>query len=128
MFNIQNINPRKIFLIDGSGAFVTAFLLFIVIKKWNNYFGMPEQVVNILSLVAVVFGVYSICCFFLAGNQWKWLLRIIAIANFLYCCATAAIVLYYYPQLTVLAICYFVVEIAIISWLAYIELQLTKRV
>jgi hypothetical protein len=113
--------PKRLFLIDSLGAFVTAVLLYVVIRIFNPYFGMPVDKVKILSIIALIFCTYSMTCFFLLKNNWKPFLKIISIANLFYCCVTMALIIHYYPVLTTLGVIYFSGEILIISTLAFIE-------
>lgn len=113
--------PKRLFLIDAGGAFVTAVLLFAVLRIFHPYFGMPVDKINILSIIALLFCMYSMMCFFLLGNNWKPFLRIISIANLFYCCLTMALVIYYYPVLTALGVIYFSGELIIIGILVFLE-------
>lgn len=115
--------PKTLFLIDGLGAFVTAFFLFVILRRFNDYFGMPQKALVYLSLIAVVFCLYSITCFFFLRDNWKPFLRAISIANLLYCCLTISLVIRYFPKLTFLGLTYFLVEIMIVCGLVFIELK-----
>ena len=57
--------PQKLFLIDSLGAMLTAFFLFVVLKNFNEYFGMPQKILTYLSVIAAFFCIYSATCFFL---------------------------------------------------------------
>lgn len=119
------LNPQKLFLIDGLGALLTAFLIGVVLRMFVNTFGMPSKFLTILSVLACIFAVYSMCCYSLVGKKWRIFLRIIAIANLLYCLLTASLVVLLYQQLTILGVIYFVVEIFIIIAIVYFELSVS---
>lgn len=121
-FNKLILNPKKIFLIDGFGAFLTAFFLFIILTTFNKYFGMPVSTLNILCIIALAFSVYSFCCYFLVKNNWQPFLWAISIANLLYCCVTTGLVIYNYPGLTGLGISYFTIEIILVCGLVFLEI------
>lgn len=127
MGKLLALQPKTLFLIDGIGALVTAFLLFAVLKTFHEYFGMPECVLTWLSAIAVVFSIYSLTCSFLVKRNWKPFLVIIATANLLYCCLTTLLVVYYFPFLTILGVLYFLGEIAIICGLVFIELKILGK-
>ena len=78
------LKPKILFLIDGLGALLTAFFLFVILRTFNEYFGMLQTTLTYLSLIAVIFCLYSITCFFLLSDNWKPFLRVISIANLLY--------------------------------------------
>jgi len=119
-------NPKKLFLADGLGAFLTAFLLFVVLRKFNEYSIMPETILTYLSIIAVFIGIYSITCFKLLKENWTPFIIAISIANRLYCILTIGLLLVYQNTLTILGITYFIIEIVIIFGLAYIELEVAR--
>lgn len=122
------LKPKNIFLVDGTGAFVTAFLLFFVLRNFNHYFAVPPEVLLWLLAIATVFCLYSLSCFFLLKNNWKPFLKIIVTANLLYCCLTMGFVLYSYHTLTPLALVYFFAEIVIICILVFIEVKILRTI
>lgn len=117
------LKPKILFLIDSLGALVTAFFLFFILRTFHAHFGMPQTILIYLSIVAIVFCLYSITCFLFLNNNWQPFLRIISIANLLYCCLTIGLVLYYYQRLTVLGMTYFSIEIIVICMLVFVELK-----
>ena len=123
LFNKLILNPKRLFLIDSFGAFLTAFFLFAILRTFNEYFGMPKLTLDFLSIIALAFSVYSFCCFFLVSNNWHPFLRTISIANILYCCLTLGLVIYYYPLLTILGVTYFLIEIIIVVVLVFFEIN-----
>ena len=125
--NLNKIKPKQLFLIDGLGAFVSAFLLGIILVNFESFFGMPREVLYPLAIIPCVFAVYSFFCFFRIPEKWRSFLKIIAIANLLYCCLTMSLVIYFYSELTVLGLLYFVLELAIILFLVFIELKMASN-
>lgn len=122
-FTKLTLSTKGLFLIDGLGAFITSFFLFAILRTFNEYFGMPQKILSILSIIALLFCFYSVCCFFLVNKKWERFLQVIIIANIFYCFLTSALVLYYYPQLTVAGVIYFFLEILIICGLVFIEIN-----
>ncbi len=120
--------PKKLFLMDSIGALNTAFLLFVVLRNFNEYFGMPERILTYLSVIAVCFCIYSTICFFVIKANWTPFIKGISIANLLYCVLTISLVIFYNSQLTTIGIAYFLGEIAIICGLVYIELNVVKEI
>ena len=117
------LKPKILFLIDGLGALLTAFFLFVIFRTFNEYFGMPQTTLTYLSLIAVIFCLYSITCFFLLSDNWKPFLRVISIANLLYCILTLGLVIYNYQSVTLLGITYFLAEIIMICGVVFVELK-----
>jgi len=123
MINKLCLNPKRIFLIDGIGALLTVFFLVAILSTFNEYFGMPQKILTILSVIGLFFCIYSISCFFFIKNNWRLFLKVIIIANTLYCCLTIALVIYFYQQLTILGISYFILEIFVVLGLVAIEIK-----
>jgi hypothetical protein len=126
--NQLSSNPKILFLIDGTGAFITTFFLFVVLRTFNEYFGMPRTILTYLSCLALIFCGYSTACYFLLKKNWHPFLKAISIANLLYCCLTIGIVFYYYNNLTVLGITYFAAEIVVVCSLVFVELKALKQI
>jgi hypothetical protein len=107
--------PKAIFLVDGLGAFATASILFLVQWRFREHFGMPREIISLLSIIAFTFAVYSILCFLFLKRNWGIFLMAIVIANLLYCCLTIGLI-------------YFLAEIAVIVGLVFVELQILKLI
>ncbi|MFY7912315.1 MAG: hypothetical protein ACOVO2_22300, partial [Emticicia sp.] len=105
----------------------TAFLVGIVLRMFEDAFGMPQKHLCVLSILACIFAVYSMNCYFFVGKNWRTYLKIIAVANLMYCFLTAVLVMLLYQQITILGIIYFIGEILIILGLVYVELSVSSK-
>jgi len=120
--------PKTLFLVDSLGAMLTAFFLFVVLRNFNEYFGMPLSILTYLSVIAVVFWVYSTSCFFMLKDNFAPFIIIISSANLLYCILTIWLIMVYYPILTNMGILYFLVEILLVCGLVYLEIKVAVEV
>jgi hypothetical protein len=118
---------KTLFLIDSTGAFMTAFFLFVIMIQFNEYFGMHKAVLTYPSVIAFFFGIYSTACFLFLKGGWSPFIRFIGIANVLYCALTTGLLIKYYYALTIIGTIYFLSEIGIICVLGYIELKVATR-
>ncbi len=116
-------NPKRLFLVDGLGALLTALLLGVVLVRFEVLFGMPKTTLYLLSLIAIVYTIYSFCCCFFNFSNWRPYLKAIIIANILYCILTTWLVFYFFSLLTILGLVYFLLEIIVICFLIVIELR-----
>ncbi len=121
----HKLQPKTIFLIDGMGALVSAILLGLVLTKLETFFGLPKNVLHLLSGIALLLAVYSLSNAFMQNAKPSKRLKLIAVANLLYCLLTAVLLLIYYPKLTMFDVLYFIGELLIILSLAFIELSAT---
>ena len=118
---------KTIFLIDGLGAVTTALLLLTVLRVYEKYFGMPADILVLLSTIAFIFALYSFTCYlFIDKTSPRFLLPII-IANLTYCFLTLGLIVYNYDRLTYLGIAYFIVEIVIVYGLICFEYKIFKK-
>ena len=120
-------SPRTFFLMDSLGALVTAFFIFAILRTFKEYVEMPQKVLTILSIIAVMFSLYSITCYFLLTKNWQLFLRTISIANLLYCFLTMGLVIYYYQSLTILGLTYFLIEMVVFGGLIFVELKVSGK-
>jgi len=118
---------KYLFIIDAIGAAVTAYFIGIVLVKFDAYFGMPRQVLYVLATIALIFWVYSTCCYLFIKRNFKPFLKLIIFANLLYCCLTIALLFFYFKQLTILGFVYFIGEILVIVGLVLIEKRVCER-
>ncbi len=114
---------KTLFLTDSIGAFTTAFVLFVLVPRFNEYFGMPTTIATYLSIIAVLLCVYSAACYLFVSRGFSPFIRFIGIANLLYCAVTFGLLIKYNPSLTIIGKTYFLSEIAIICALSYTELN-----
>ncbi len=120
-------HPRKVFLADGVGALLSTVLLGIVLPAFQVFTGMPHSTLYLLAAGALLFSAYSMACFYFNPHRWRPYLTAIAIANSLYCLATASLVVYFYPVLTAVGVGYFVVELMVIGYLILVEIKVVLK-
>lgn len=131
MINQQSIisyfvkNPKTIFLVDSIGAFLSAFCLMIISRFYSNYFGINPSTLQLLTILPIIFCIYSACCYLLIKRSFKSFILIIAIANFLYCLITLMLMFTLYSELTILGVSYFVIELMIIALIISIEFKVS---
>ena len=98
-----------------------------LMRIFEDYIGMPDGILMILSGVAGVFCFYSMSCYLLVKHNWRKLLLTISIANVFYVCVTAGLAIYFHANLTILGAGYFIGEIVVVSLLVYIEAVVYNR-
>ena len=120
---VNFVNPKKLFLIDSLGALLSAFMLGIILVRFEDTFGMPQKVLYFLAFIACIFSVYSFLGFLGITKNWRPYMKIIAMANLVYCCFTMALVIFLFQKLTILGLTYFILEIIVVIMLVIIELK-----
>ena len=116
-------NPKILFLIDGLGALLSAFLYCIVLSNLIHVFGMPKQALNLFFLLALSYAVFSLSTYMRNVDNWQLYLKIIAIANLIHCVLTGFFLFYYSVSITGMGFLYFGAEILIVGGLAFYELK-----
>ena len=119
--------PRNVFLLDGIGALVSSLLLVVLLAPFESFFGMPTNYVYQLAIPAFVFAVYSIACYVFNPNNWQPFMKLIALANFIYCCVTFYLILKLFYRLTQFGVLYFLLEIAVIFMVIALEINTIRK-
>lgn len=119
---------KTLFLIDTLGALLTAIFLFVIMRHFSRYFGMPKTGLACLWTTAVCFCIYSAACFLFLKGPRVFFIRIIGAANLLYCVLLIGLLIKFRHLLTIIGTAYFLIEIAIISALGYLELNVAKEI
>lgn len=120
-------NPKSLILFDGFGALLSAFLLGVILIKFEHLFGMPPKALYVLAILPCFFAVYDFACYFLAKKNWSLFIKIIAALNLLYCCISIGYVFYHFQKLTILGHLYFVGELIIVLVLVFIEFKTASQ-
>ena len=111
--------PYQLFLVDSLGAFITAALTLLLTQF--KQIGMPHKILMWLAGVALLYSIYSFTCYRFKPVNWRPYLKIIMLANVLYCCATITLLYYFYETVTAWDLAYFISEIGIVCGVVYLE-------
>lgn len=117
---------QKILLADSAGAFLSAILL-VVVAQWPQVFGITRHIAYGLLPIPLVFSLYSLLSYRFGIRQWRIWLRIIAVANLLYCILTGYVIIEQWYTLTRWGVAYFLGEIGIILLLVMIEWRIAGQ-
>lgn len=120
------LQPKRIFLIDGIGAFLTMICLMGILTVFNAYFGMPDKWVRILLFISAAYFFFSLGCFGLVGHLWKTFLKVIILGNIFYCLLTMSLLGCFYSILTVFDFGFFILDILVVIFLVSVEYRLLK--
>ncbi len=127
MINQQTIisyfvkNPKAIFLTDSIGAFLSAFCLLIISIFYNDFFGIDPSTLQLITILPIIFCIYSASCFIFIKHSYRPFIQIIAIANLLYCLITLVFISYFFTSISILGLSYFILEIIVIAYIVYLE-------
>jgi len=122
-----NSNPKKLFLIDGLGATISAVLLGIVLTRLVSFIGIPESTLYFLAVIPSLFAIYDFYCYLKIENKIGIFLKTIGIANLVYCCLSVGLAIYHRATITHLGWMYVLIEVMIVGLLAYVEMKVAKR-
>ena len=116
-------SPRKLFLIDGMGAILSAFLLGVVLVKLERVFGIPSSTLYILASFPILFAIYDYYCYRMVDNNLSKFIKGIAAFNLFYYCLSIGFALHHYQEITYFGWSYMILEIIIVFTLAIVELR-----
>ncbi len=114
---------KKLFLLDGFGAILSALLLGIVLVKLEKYFGIPKTTLYVLATLPCFFAIYDFFCYFKIEKNLEKFLKPIAIVNILYCFLSIGLTSFHYKAVTYLGWIYIIGEVIIVLGIAIIELK-----
>ena len=118
--------PKKVFLIDGIGAIISAFMLGFVFVKIQHYIGIPKNILYFLAIIPCFLALYSFGCYYFFPKKWNLYLKIIAVLNLLYCFLTTSLLIILIEKTTFLGVAYFIIEIVILVTLIIFELKIAR--
>lgn len=121
-----NSYPKKIFLLDGIGAIMTAICLFSMEFVLNLELGMPKIWMRTLIVIAICLSIYSFSSYFITKENWTSILKILSIANLSYCLLTFSLIIVHFKGLSLIAMVYFPLEIIAILILVALEIHVLK--
>lgn len=127
IINKASFDSKNLFLLDGFGALLSAFLLGIVLVRLEKYFGIPPSALYLLASFPVLFALYDFYVYRRVMLKQGQSLKLIAVANILYCCLSLGVLFYHYETITFLGWTYIFVEIIIVIILSYVELKVASR-
>lgn len=119
--------PKKLFLLDGSGALLSAFLLGFVLVEFEDVFGIPRKTLYFLAVLPCVFVVYDFFSYFAKPQKTSLLLKGIALINITYCSLSICLGIYHFKQITIFGWCYISIEVLIILTIAFFEWNVGKK-
>ncbi len=124
---MEKTKLKKLFLLDGFGAIISAFLLGVVLVKLESYFGIPKNTLYFLAALPCFFMIYDFYVYFKIEKNLGSFLKRIAIVNLLYCFLSLLLAFYHYQVITYLGWIYIIGEIIIVVVLAWYELKVAKN-
>jgi len=122
-----NNNPKKLFLYDGLGALLSAFLMGVVLVKLEWLTGIPKSSLYFLAFIPCLFFAFDFYNYRKDDGNISTPLRTIAILNLLYCCVSLAVAFYHFDVITSFGWIYIILEILIIVLVAGVELGVVRR-
>ncbi len=122
------LNPKKLFLIDGFGAILSAFLLGVVLPKFEAILGIPSSVLYFLATIPIFFAIYDFYCYQKVHQKTGLFLKGIALLNLIYCCISLALAFYHFEAITNLGWIYILIEIIILFLLAIFEFKVGQKI
>lgn len=121
------LNPKKLFLLDGFGALLSAFLLGVILVSFESTFGIPKKTLYLLASFPCFFAVYDFYCYYIIKKNIGFFLITIACVNVLYCFLSIGCAIYHKHTITYFGLVYITLEILIVISLIIVELRAVKK-
>jgi len=123
-----SLHPKTLFLMDGLGAIISAFMLGVVLVEFENIFGIPRPTLYFLALLPCAFAAYDFYCFIKLKEDFGLFLKVIASINIAYSCLSLGLAFYHSKVVSNLGWTYVVFEIIIVIILAKLEFKTANRI
>jgi len=114
---------RRLFMLDGAGALTSAFLLGVVLVRFEEIFGIPHATLYFLATLPIFFFLFDLWCFLKPARMPFRQLKTIAFINLGYCIISLSLALYHLDSLSIFGWAYILSEVGIVATLAIIELK-----
>jgi hypothetical protein len=122
-----NLTPRKLLLIDGIGALVSALLLGVLLVRYHLHIGLPVSTLYLLAGIALLIAFFSLSNYFFNTKATGLVIAYIGFLNIGYCIFTLIVINQPMGRLSIVGWIYFLIEISIIIMLAILEIKAAKR-
>ncbi len=119
-------NPKMLFVIDGFGAMLSAFLLGFVLVTFESLIGIPSKTLYVLASIPICYIFYDVYSYNLPTQKVSVFLKGIAILNMLYCFISIGFAYYHMNTITMLGCLYIIVEIMILGILISVQYRIAK--
>ncbi len=120
------LNPRTLLLFDAVGAAMTSIATFYLLAGERIKTGMPIGLLNGMAILAACF-----VCFDLLSLRLRIApaiaLRIIAIANLVYCTLVMVSLYQHQSSVTIVGVAYFCIEVPLVVALSVLEWTVASR-
>lgn len=119
--------PRLVFLTDGLGALLSAFLLGLVLVRLEGIFGIPAPTLYFLASWPVLFAAFDCYGYLKNLPNPAPFIRGIAIANLLYSCVSLGLAFYHIGVVTAYGWAYILGEVVLVAGLSTVELMVARK-
>ena len=119
---------RKLFLLDGSGALLTALMLMLVLPKLDLLTGIDPDMITVMVLIAFLLTAMSLTFFFTYNQQSYKVLQVIGISNLLYSGIIVVVLLVHGSSMKPLGMTYFILEGLVVALLGLVDIRKHKKV
>jgi len=97
-----------------------------VLPKFEQFFGLPSDLLCILATVPLLFVIYDFYCCLKTHISLSKSVKVIAILNLMYCGLSIGLALHHSQDITIWGWLYVIVEIIIVTSLAFFELKIAQ--
>ncbi len=118
--------PNQLFVIDGLGALVSAFLLGVVLVHFQSLVGIPTSTLYLLAAIPCFFLLYDLYSRFSIKEEKSGLLFGIGVLNLLYCLLSVGLALSHSDVITQLGWIYIIVEVLIVTAIGLYEIKVSR--
>ncbi len=118
---------KKLLILDAVGALISAFMLGVVLVRFQSVFGIPISALKILSSIPVGFMLYDLLALLSNSELQPRRLMTIGTLNILYCILSLTMAIWHRGSLSIYGWGYIIIEVIIVVALAVYELKVGRK-
>ncbi len=120
-------HPKKLFVLDGFGAIISAFVIAFVLVRLEKIVGIPSDSLYILATMPLCFALFDVYCTRKKEANLAPFVYRIAWLNLIYCCLSMAIAWYHFQTISIWGWAYLLLEILVLVALVNLELEVAHK-
>ena len=118
---------KKLLIFDAVGALVSAFMLGVVLVRFQSLFGIPLSALKVLASIPVGFMLYDSLALLSNSERQPSRLMTIGTLNILYCVLSLIMALWHRGSLTIYGWGYIIIEVIIVVALSLYEIKVGRK-
>lgn len=121
-------NPKQLFMLDSAGGYLSASVPLIILWACEAHFGLPRELLIVMSLTGFLYGSYSLICALSIRSRWLPFLKMLVGGNSIYLLSLMAFTVINISSLSQPGLAYLVIDHLVLISVIVVELAVTSAI